>query len=253
MEVSFLKDAIEKIAGMAYPHFYKDEDSRQLYYDRGGDYEPVEPPLYVTKQLRLSSLDALVKVVKTECQAVLRDYRAGVYYISVPSPTQVEVYSTPRRDLRSQRRELCVAEAVDIPGFRDRTYEYEAAIIALRSRFAPSEDQAYVLDLMGHLVSEQTVQTEDDGITQRVQVNAGVQMTRITQVKPIVRLRPYRTFQEVFQPESEFLIRLDGNRNLTISEADGGMWRLEARKTIKSYLESAFVDEIGRGDVIVML
>ena len=252
MEVSFLKDAISKIESMAYPHFFRDSESRQLYYDRGGDYEPVEPPLYVTNQLRLSSLDALVKVVKTECRDD-SSVRAGVYYISVPSPTRVEVYSTPRRDLRSQRRELCVAEAVDIPGFRDRTYEYEAAIIALRSRFAPSEDQAYVLDLMGHLVSEQTVQTEDDGITQSVQVNTGVQMTKITQVKPIVRLRPYRTFQEVPQPESEFLIRLDGNRNLTITEADGGMWRLEARKTIKSYLESAFVDEIASGDVIVML
>lgn len=251
MEASFLKDAIQYIESMAYPHFFNDDDGN-LYYDRGSSYEQVQPELNTCPMLELSSLDALIQVVKKECHDYEPDSDSA-YYVSVPSPTRVEVYSTPRHDLRGQRRALCAAKAVDIPGFRDTTYEYEQAIIALRSRFAPTEDQAYVLDLMGHLISDQTVQTEDDGITQRVQVNAGIQMTKVSRVKPIVKLRPYRTFQEVEQPESEFLIRLDDQRRLTITEADGGMWLLEARRTVFEYLADALLDEINSGNVIVML
>lgn len=251
MEASFLKDAIQYIESMAYPHFFNDDDGN-LYYDRGSSYEQVQPELNTCPMLELSSLDALIQVVKKECHDYEPDSDSA-YYVSVPSPTRVEVYSTPRHDLRGQRHALCAAKAVDIPGFRDTTYEYEQAIIALRSRFQPSEDQAYVLDLMGHLISDQTVQTEDDGITQRVQVNAGIQMTKVSRVKPIVKLRPYRTFQEVEQPESEFLIRLDDKRRLTITEADGGMWRLEARRTVFEYLADALLDEINSGNVIVML
>ncbi|MFQ8836330.1 MAG: hypothetical protein ACLR8L_00220 [Oscillospiraceae bacterium] len=47
---------------------------------------------------------------------------------------------------------------------------------------------------------------------------------------------PYRTFQEIEQPVGLFLIRID-ERGITFTEADGGMWKLEARKTIKAYLE----------------
>lgn len=251
MEASFLKDAIQYIESMAYPHFFNDDDGN-LYYDRGSSYEQVQPELNICPMLELSSLDALVKVVKCECGSNTKIYKP-IHYVSVVSPTRVEVYSVPVESLRGGRNYLCAANAVDIPGFRDTTYEYEQAIIALRSRFAPTEDQAYVLDLMGHLISDQTVQTDDDGITQRVQVNAGIQMTKVSRVKPIVKLRPYRTFQEVEQPESEFLIRLDDKRNLTITEADGGMWRLAARRTVFEYLADALHVEINSGDVIVML
>lgn len=55
-------------------------------------------------------------------------------------------------------------------------------------------------------------------------------------IKPLVRLRPYRTFQEVEQPEGIFLIRVR-ERGIAFIEADGGMWRLTARNTVKAYLE----------------
>lgn len=58
-----------------------------------------------------------------------------------------------------------------------------------------------------------------------------------------------RTFQEVEQPEGIFLIRID-ERGITFTEADGGMWKLTARKTVKAYLENELKDVDG---VTVML
>ena len=67
-----------------------------------------------------------------------------------------------------------------------------------------------------------------------------------------ITLKPYRTFAEVDQPESLFLIRIS-ERGISFIEADGGMWRLTARKTIKEYLEQQLKDQVAGGEVVVML
>ena len=67
-----------------------------------------------------------------------------------------------------------------------------------------------------------------------------------------MRLRPYRTFQEIEQPEGLFLIRID-ERGISFTEADGGMWKLEARKTIAKYLEDGLEDLVKSGDVVIAL
>lgn len=59
-------------------------------------------------------------------------------------------------------------------------------------------------------------------------------------------------FQEVEQPESQFLIRIN-ERNISFIEADGGMWKLSARNTVKKYLEKALESEIQSGHVVVVL
>ena len=40
----------------------------------------------------------------------------------------------------------------------------------------------------------------------------------------------FRTFLEVEQPESEFLLRVDPDEGIGFFEADGGIWKLEAPK-----------------------
>lgn len=54
------------------------------------------------------------------------------------------------------------------------------------------------------------------------------------------------------QPASQFLIRVS-ERGISFIEADGGMWKLQARGTIKQYLEEAFAAEIQEGAVVVAL
>ena len=72
-------------------------------------------------------------------------------------------------------------------------------------------------------------------------------------VKPRVPLRPYRTFLEVEQPESEFLLRLDDNGNVGLFEADGGMWKQTAKASITAYFEEKLAQEIKDGKIVVMM
>ena len=67
-----------------------------------------------------------------------------------------------------------------------------------------------------------------------------------------VMLRPFRTFLEVEQPESEFLLRVDPDEGIGFFEADGGIWKLEAKKNIADYFLKNMGDLIDAGKVVVM-
>lgn len=68
----------------------------------------------------------------------------------------------------------------------------------------------------------------------------------------IEALRPFRTFLEVEQPESEFLLRVDPDEGIGFFEADGGIWKLEAKKNIADYFLKNMGDLIDAGKVVVM-
>lgn len=74
----------------------------------------------------------------------------------------------------------------------------------------------------------------------------------VVEIKPRVMLRPFRTFLEVEQPESEFLLRVDPDEGIGFFEADGGIWKLEAKKNIADYFLKNMGDLIDAGKVVVM-
>lgn len=133
-------------------------------------------------------------------------------------------------------------------GFRSR----EVALIELRSLFIPNEGTAYLLDLLGRMTDEKSVSTNDNGVTQTVEARQGVALNALVEVKPRVLLRPFRTFLEVEQPESEFLLRVHPEEGIGFFEADGGIWKLEAKKNIADYFNTNLADLIEAGKVVIM-
>lgn len=81
---------------------------------------------------------------------------------------------------------------------------------------------------------------------------ARVALNAVVEIKPRVMLRPFRTFLEVEQPESEFLLRVDPDEGIGFFEADGGIWKLEAKKNIADYFLKNMGDLIDAGKVVVM-
>ena len=140
-----------------------------------------------------------------------------------------------------------------MPGFQDGFREQEKAIIELRSRFAPGEGVDYLLDLLSRISKDSGVTTNDNGISQTVEARQGIALKTKVQVRPRVSLRPFRTFQEVEQPISEFLLRLDEEGNIGLFEADGGMWKLTARQTVKAFLDEKLADLVVSGTVYIAL
>ena len=106
---------------------------------------------------------------------------------------------------------------------------------------------------MSRIDVNQGVSSVDNGISQEVSVRTGAVLKEQQTVQPIVRLQPYRTFLEVEQPASDFLLRLDKEGRPALYEADGGAWKLEAKRNIAAYLGEQLADLVEGGNVVVMI
>ena len=218
-----------------------------LRTQRGG-YTEVKPDLEIVDNIQLSSLDAMVAFVKTEAVQ-----RYSTVYITIPDHKTVKCFTHPSAEMRNNREYPYTANATDVPGWNEKvSLPFEEALIALRTRFQPTADTEYALKLLSDITTGSKVTYNDNGIATSVVTKKGIDLQSNASIRPIIKLRPYRTFQEVEQPESQFLIRIN-ERNISFIEADGGMWKLSARNTVKKYLEKALESEIQSGHVVVVL
>ena len=99
--------------------------------------------------------------------------------------------------------------------------------------------------------SGSSVETSDDGITQKVTTEKGMSLNSSIMSTPIRELAPFRTFNEVRQPKSEFLFRIRDNQ-FALFEADGGAWQKEAKENIREFFMELLANEIEKGDVVVV-
>lgn len=187
--------------------------------------------------ISVSGLDSICKLIRTELEKV-----DTTIMVQVKSNDTVEVMTTYLSDF--SRNTLYRAKA-DAPGLRTGFRGREVALIELRSLCIPNEGTAYLLDLLSRM-------TNDNGVTQTVEARQGVALNAVVEIKPRVMLRPFRTFLEVEQPESEFLLRVDPDEGIGFFEADGGIWKLEAKKNIADYFLKNMGDLIDAGKVVVM-
>ena len=203
-------------------------------------------PVHVDRPecITVSDLDGICQLIRTELSKV-----GTTVLVQAKSYKSVEVMTTYLEDF--SRNVLYRAEA-DVPGLRTGFRDRETALIELRSLFIPGEGTAYLLDLLSRMTDENSVSTQDNGVTQTVEARQGIALKERVEVRPRVVLQPFRTFLEVDQPESEFLLRVDAEKGVGLFEADGGVWKLEAKKNIAAYFAKSLSDLIEAGQVVIM-
>ena len=163
-------------------------------------------------------------------------------FVSVTGHDEVDVYDSPSEDTRWKRNVLYNARAIDIPGWEPEVQMgFDQAAVALMTRFQDGGDREYTLTLLSQITTGAKVTYTDNGVASTIVTQKGAALAQNTTIKPLVKLRPYRTFQEIEQPEGIFLIRIS-ERGITFREADGGMWKLTARNTAKAWLQEQLQD-----------
>lgn len=242
-----LKEFIEHIQKTTQPLITTVDGSTYVVNAAGGVCE-LRPTIDHPDTLVLHSLDALVKLVKTEA------VRAETpLYITVPDHKTVCCFGSPQVDKRYHRQDYYEAQATDVPGWGEKVQlGFEEAQIALRTRFQETPDTFYAMKLLSDICCGAKVVYNDNGIATTVTTSKGVALQTNEQIRPIVKLNPYRTFQEVEQPESIFLIRVN-DRTISFTEADGGMWKLKARQTVKAFLEDQLAELVSAEGVYIAL
>lgn len=201
---------------------------------------------YVDKNVQRVDKEIRASAIQMNTLTSLVDYlKAGVdsmadkMLVQVVSPMKVRVLSM--LDADRKREELVDVEAM-IPDFEYGRYMgNERFIIALQSKFINNDDRALLLQFAGTVKDESIAQYGDDGVTQKATIKTGITSVGDAVVPNPVKLRPFRTFIEVEQPESAFVFRMrqaEGHGvECAIFEADGGAWKNAAMKSIKEYLQ----------------
>lgn len=214
---------VEKIEEMTRPTLIQDKFERQ-WMKR--DYNAVEESRFPT--LESYSLKSIVDYVKKSVDPLV---------IDIESYDRVSLKTLPYGDFKN--RDVIIKSRALLPEIiTERYQEQEDFIVNLLSRFKENDGREYALSIASHMVEGKEVTVSDDGISQQVTVNQGVSSLKVEEVNPYLKLIPYRTFQEVDQPASLFLIRMQSGPRIAIYEADGGAWKYEAIRNIAGYFEN---------------
>lgn len=124
----------------------------------------------------------------------------------------------------------------------DNLMPIEKFIIAMITTFQDSTVKSKIMSYLSSLKDVNEMVFEDDGITQKVTASSGVSsaLTSTERINPIVKLIPNRTFNEIAQVESTFLLRLksiNGNIRARLIESNDEKWKIEAKLNIKKYFD----------------
>lgn len=197
--------------------------------------------------INISTLTALVDYIKGKPE----ELRASMI-LHVESPTTVRLYSGL---IDERNREYLIrAEAIINQFSFDRAYDQERFLIELQANFLETEDLKTIMQVAGNIKSGTTANYSDDGVSQKTTVKMGVELNDVIVPNP-VKLRPYRTFAEIEQPESSYVFRImdtDRGPAFKLVEADGGLWKNGTMKKIKEYLEYELAEELKEHHITVI-
>lgn len=207
-------------------------------------FDPIIAP-HQPKPLTLHSLTALADYIKDVLEGDVTGEIPS--FVHVAEPERVVVRSALYSDFR--QRETLVEAVYETPKFPYESFmPIENFIIFLSSRFVDTSDRKKVLSIVGNIRDEKVVTANDDGLTQTVTAKTGIARVAEVEVPNPVYLAPFRTFSEVDQPVSPFLLRMKSGRegelpSAGLFEADGGAWKNEARQNIRAWLTTALGDD----------
>lgn len=224
-----LKQALEYLVGLGKTEI-KEIDG--FKYATNTCYK-IKAPI-VNECFQLTTLTGVIDYVKNGIDG---DIVGEDLTIHIKSPSTVRVYSKLNKD--RNREQLVEAKAI-LPSIDFNCFmDTERFNIMLQSCFEHSVDLKTMLKIIGNIKEEMVQNTGDDGVTQTVTSRTGIARVADVELPNPVELAPYRTFPELQQPYSKFVLRMKSGPTAALFEAGGTGWRVNAMEGIKQYLSEA--------------
>lgn len=239
-----IKEAIQYVVGLARPTVEEVD---------GQKFSTVQlnriPANGSVASLEVNTLSGLVEYIESNFDSI------GPVMVQVKSPTEVYVYDA--LDQTKDRRCYLKAAALLPQIIFERFIEREKFQIMLQANFVGStmdlpNDKETVLKIISTIVETAEGEIRDNGLAQSVTMKKGVASVEYGEVPGRVHLKPFRTFAEITQPMSEFILRLREGAQVGLFEADGGAWELNAIVSIKSYLTEQLAEQVQAKQVVII-
>lgn len=130
-------------------------------------------------------------------------------------------------------------------------------MIETQANFVKTADLELLLKAAGNIDKKNELAYSDDGVSQVASMTVGVATKADVIVPNPVRLTPFRTFQEVAQPSSDFVFRIGNGEKPTFKlvEAENGIWKNDAIESIKQFLRDQLSEKAPeelRGRIVII-
>lgn len=161
------------------------------------------------------------------------------FFIRVANPKYVEILS--------KLKEGYLVRSVPLRAHYDgegtpyhKEFSYFNFASMLYEYFVHTKELKELIAKLNGITSVKDTQFTNNGVEMMIQRRNGITLVGNETFDPVVTLKPYRTFHDVEQPESKFLIKInerDGIPYFSIVPVDGGMWERRAVSAIKEWLD----------------
>lgn len=210
------------------------------------------PEMPTIETLRTDNLSSIVNFIKHACDADLQYLDDTVQkIIHVEDAGKVNLYSSVCNECMDRQKFMTAEWAGNKFPF-GQFMDAEKFNILLQTCFMETDDLKVIQQVVGNLRDEAVQNYGDDGISQSVTIRTGIATVGQVRVPSPAKLRPYRTFLEVEQPASLFILRMREGGQCALFEADGGLWRETARKNIRNYFEYELEKMVSEHKVVIL-
>lgn len=212
---------------------------------------PLEGKTYTSAKLELPPAEPLPGTVKIHTLTGLIEFVNSV--VNKPDVSAIHVVS--HNDVRvlgkiEGRHRLRATFAQALASNQrfpfDQYIAAEDFVIKLQSAFVKTPLRDQLLAIIGSLKDESVRAANDDGITQTVTTRKGVSLGQETVVPNPVFLAPFRTFAELEQPESAYILRLKRKEGelpfVALFETGDQKWEIETIGQIREFLSEKITD-----------
>lgn len=210
------------------------------------------PEMPTIETLRTDNLSSIVNFIKNAWDADLHDMDDTVQkIIHVEDAEKVNLYSSVCNECMGRQKFMTASWARNKFPF-GQFVDAEKFNILLQTCFMETDDLKVIQQVVGNLRDEAVQNYGDDGVSQSVTIRTGIATVGQVRVPSPAKLRPYRTFLEVEQPESLFILRMREGGQCALFEADGGLWRETARNSIRDYFEFELAEMVNEHKVVIL-
>ncbi len=224
-----IRQGIEKILELAGP---KTLVINGRHYD--DNHDPIPAPRI--DSLVLETLSSLVSYAHSDLAK----------HVGIASSNHLRVHIKSHDTVRLIT-DANVDGARQVPAFASTTFEpypfdqwvsSEDFMLYLKTKFVETPDLEFICKLISTIKLSKEDEIKDNGVSQTVSCKSGVHLVQDKPIPKTVTLRPYRTFMEIEQPASEFILRVrdSGGAQFKLVDADADMWKLVAKASILEHL-----------------
>lgn len=214
---------------------------------------PMIPPR--AKPIGSHTLGAVVNYLRNALSGTPTDFRMEPMedLVLIIEPTFAAISTNLHPTLRD--REILLTSAPWLPDHSfGRELSQEDAVVWLRTGFEQTPELEGLLQIVGNLRAGTITTVVDDGVSQQVSVFAGVKRGNTAEAPSIINLRPYRTFAEIPQPESPFVLRFRGGEDvprMVLYPTADVSWKLNACAAIERFITDAIGEEMAASVLIL--